>query len=105
VHILGVQDDDDFMRAMALCAAVALPCHEVGQSSPGPLALALEMDCRVLANADHPYRGSECVWAEGKFIRTQMQADGADARGLVHSICGRAVHLCEIPTSNWHNKL
>jgi glycosyltransferase involved in cell wall biosynthesis len=55
VHFLGVQDDDGFMRAMALCDAVVLPYQEVGQSSSGPLALALELGCRVLASRTHAF--------------------------------------------------
>ncbi|HET6606236.1 MAG TPA: hypothetical protein VFG62_06185 [Rhodopila sp.] len=55
VHFMGVQDDDGFMRAMALCDAVVLPYQEVGQSSSGPLALALEMGCRVLASRTHAF--------------------------------------------------
>jgi glycosyltransferase involved in cell wall biosynthesis len=50
VHFLGVQNDEGFMRAMALCDIVVLPYLEVGQSSSGPLSLALEMGCRVLAS-------------------------------------------------------
>ena len=50
VHFLGVHNDEGFMRAMALCDAVVLPYLEVGQSSSGPIALALEMGCRVLAS-------------------------------------------------------
>jgi hypothetical protein len=49
VHFLGVHDDQTFMRAMALCDVVVLPYPEVGQSSSGPIAIALEMGCRVLA--------------------------------------------------------
>jgi hypothetical protein len=48
--------------------------------------------------------GSDWVRAEGKFIRTQMQADSADERGLVPSICSRPVHLCQIFASNWPNE-
>lgn len=55
VHFMGVQDDDGFMRAMALCDAVVLPYQEVGQSSSGPIALALEMGCRVLASRTHAF--------------------------------------------------
>jgi glycosyltransferase involved in cell wall biosynthesis len=50
LHFLGVHDDEGFMRAMALCDAVVLPYLEVGQSSSGPIAMALEMGCRVLAS-------------------------------------------------------
>ena len=38
------------MRAMAVCDMVVLPYLEVGQSSSGPIAIALEMGCRVLAS-------------------------------------------------------
>jgi glycosyltransferase involved in cell wall biosynthesis len=50
VHFLGVHNDEAFMRAMALCDTVVLPYLEVGQSSSGPIAMALEMGCRVLAS-------------------------------------------------------
>ena len=50
VHFVGVHDDEAFMQAMALCDMVVLPYREVGQSSSGPIAMALEMGCRVLAS-------------------------------------------------------
>ncbi len=50
VHFMGVHDDENFMRAMALCDVVVLPYLEVGQSSSGPIAMALNMGCRVLAS-------------------------------------------------------
>jgi glycosyltransferase involved in cell wall biosynthesis len=50
VHFLGVHNDEGFLRAMALCDTVVLPYLEVGQSSSGPIAMALEMGCRVLAS-------------------------------------------------------
>ena len=50
IHFLGVHTDEAFMRAMALCDMVVLPYLEVGQSSSGPIAMALEMGCRVLAS-------------------------------------------------------
>ena len=50
VHFLGVHNDETFMRAMAVCDMVVLPYLEVGQSSSGPIAMALEMGCRVLAS-------------------------------------------------------
>jgi glycosyltransferase involved in cell wall biosynthesis len=50
VHFMGVLGDDDFARAMAICDAVVLPYMEVGQSSSGPIAIALEMGCRIIAS-------------------------------------------------------
>lgn len=50
LHFMGVLDDAQFMTAMALCDTVVLPYLEVGQSSSGPIAMALEMGCRVIAS-------------------------------------------------------
>ncbi|MDW8315606.1 MAG: hypothetical protein RMK64_11595 [Rhodovarius sp.] len=50
VHFMGVLDDDGFARAMAICDAVAMPYVEVGQTSSGAIALALDMGCRVIAS-------------------------------------------------------
>lgn len=50
VHFLGVHNDEGFMQAMALCDVVVLPYLEVGQSSSGPVSMALEMGCRVLVS-------------------------------------------------------
>jgi glycosyltransferase involved in cell wall biosynthesis len=50
LHFMGVLDDSQFMSAMALCDSVVLPYLEVGQSSSGPIAMALEMGCRVIAS-------------------------------------------------------
>ncbi|HEX2942274.1 MAG TPA: hypothetical protein VHO91_14590 [Rhodopila sp.] len=50
VHFMGVHNDESFMRAMALCDVVVLPYLEVGQSSSGPMSMALEMGCRVIAS-------------------------------------------------------
>lgn len=55
LHFLGVHDDEGFMRAMALCDVVVLPYLEVGQSSSGPISLAMEMGCRVLASRTHAF--------------------------------------------------
>ncbi|WP_439594915.1 hypothetical protein [Falsiroseomonas sp.] len=50
LHFMGVLDDAQFMTAMALCDTVVLPYLEVGQSSSGPIAMAVEMGCRVIAS-------------------------------------------------------
>jgi hypothetical protein len=49
--------------------------------------------------------GPDQVGAEGKFMPTQMQADGADERGLVRSICGRPFTCCRILDLDWQNAL
>ncbi|MGX9965099.1 hypothetical protein ACVFYP_17345 [Roseomonas sp. F4] len=50
LHFMGVLDDSQFMTAMALCDTVVLPYLEVGQSSSGPIAMAVDMGCRVIAS-------------------------------------------------------
>ncbi|MGK7870473.1 hypothetical protein [Falsiroseomonas sp. E2-1-a20] len=50
LHFMGVLEDSQFMSAMALCDSVVVPYLEVGQSSSGPIAMALEMGCRVIAS-------------------------------------------------------
>ncbi|WP_426959656.1 hypothetical protein [Muricoccus radiodurans] len=50
IHFMGALPDAEFARAMAVCDVVAMPYHEVGQTSSGALALALDMGCRVIAS-------------------------------------------------------
>lgn len=49
IHFMGVLNDEEFMTAMAVCDAVVLPYLEVGQTSSGPIAMAVDMGCRVVA--------------------------------------------------------
>jgi glycosyltransferase involved in cell wall biosynthesis len=50
VHFMGVLNDEGFMNAMSLCDVVVLPYMEVGQSSSGPISIATDMGCRVIAS-------------------------------------------------------
>lgn len=50
IHFMGALSDAEFARAMAVCDVVAMPYREVGQTSSGALALALDMGCRVVAS-------------------------------------------------------
>ena len=50
VHFMGVLADADFAAAMAVCDTVVLPYLEVGQSSSGPISVALDMGCRIIAS-------------------------------------------------------
>lgn len=50
VHFMGALDDADFLAGMAICDAVVFPYLEVGQSSSGPISLALELGCRIIAS-------------------------------------------------------
>ena len=49
IHFLGPQTDEDFARAMCLCDAVVMPYLEVGQTSSGPISIALDMGARIIA--------------------------------------------------------
>ncbi len=55
IHFLGAQTDEDFMRGMAMCDAVVLPYREVGQSSSGPMSMALDMGARIIAARNHAF--------------------------------------------------
>jgi glycosyltransferase involved in cell wall biosynthesis len=50
MHFMGALAEHDFLSGMAICDAVVMPYLEVGQSSSGPIAQALELDCRVIAS-------------------------------------------------------
>jgi glycosyltransferase involved in cell wall biosynthesis len=50
IHFGGVLKDDEFAAAMSVCDVVAFPYIEIGQASSGPISIALDMGCRVLAS-------------------------------------------------------
>ena len=50
IHFMGALNDDEFAGAMAVCDMVVMPYLEVGQSSSGPISVALNMGCRVIAS-------------------------------------------------------
>jgi len=49
MHFIGPQTDDGFARGMAICDCVALPYLEVGQSSSGPISIAIDMGAPIVA--------------------------------------------------------
>ncbi len=55
VHFMGTQTDDGLARGMAVCDVVVLPYREIGQTSSGPMSIALEMGARVLASRTHAF--------------------------------------------------
>lgn len=55
VHFMGPLDDDRFAKGMCLCDAVALPYLEVGQTSSGPVSIAVELGCRVAVSRNHAF--------------------------------------------------
>jgi glycosyltransferase involved in cell wall biosynthesis len=106
VHFLGVHNDEAFMRAMALCDVVVMPYLEVGQSSSGPISMALEMGCRVLASRTlaflqfaryHPGQieffdiGNYAELAD--LIRADTPAPGATRRLAFNTETNTAVYL------------
>jgi hypothetical protein len=52
---MGVLDDGEFCTAMAICDSVVLPYVEVGQTSSGPISMALDMGCRVIASRNRAF--------------------------------------------------
>ena len=50
MHFMGALDERDFLAGMAICDAVVMPYLDVGQSSSGPIAQAIELGCRVIAS-------------------------------------------------------
>lgn len=56
VHFMGSQPDEDFYIAMALCDVAVLPYLEVGQSSSGPISVALDMGTRIIASRTAAFR-------------------------------------------------
>jgi glycosyltransferase involved in cell wall biosynthesis len=49
VHYMGALSDSDFPKAMAVCDTVVLPYMEVGQSSSGPISVAVDMQKHIIA--------------------------------------------------------
>ena len=56
VHFMGQLDDQSFLRAMAICDVVVVPYFEVGQSSSGPLSMAVDMRKKVIASRTKCFR-------------------------------------------------
>lgn len=50
VHFMGAQDRDEFLRIMKDCDVVLLPYREVGQTSSGPISMAVELQKRIIAS-------------------------------------------------------
>jgi glycosyltransferase involved in cell wall biosynthesis len=50
VHFMGALSDSDFAKAMAVCDTVLLPYLEVGQSSSGPMSMAVDMGKHIIAS-------------------------------------------------------
>jgi glycosyltransferase involved in cell wall biosynthesis len=55
VHFLGAPSDEDLARAMAISDIAILPYFEVGQSSSGPMSMALEMGAPIIAARNHAF--------------------------------------------------
>jgi glycosyltransferase involved in cell wall biosynthesis len=55
VHFMGALEDDDFLAGMAICDVVVFPYLEVGQSSSGPISIAVELGSRIIASRTHTF--------------------------------------------------
>lgn len=49
VHFMGALSDDDFPAAMTVCDTVLLPYVEVGQSSSGPMSMAVDLRRHIIS--------------------------------------------------------
>jgi glycosyltransferase involved in cell wall biosynthesis len=56
VHFCGALSNEDFNLVMAGCDAVVLPYAEVGQTSSGPAALALDMQKPIYCSRTHCFK-------------------------------------------------
>jgi len=56
VHFMGAMSDREFVRGMAVCDSVVLPYIEVGQTSSGPISMAVELGKHVVASRTHTFR-------------------------------------------------
>jgi glycosyltransferase involved in cell wall biosynthesis len=55
VHFMGAVNDQKFAEGMAVCDIVVFPYLEVGQTSSGPMSMAIELGCRVIASRTLAY--------------------------------------------------
>jgi glycosyltransferase involved in cell wall biosynthesis len=55
IHFLGTLDDADFLAGMTICDVVVFPYLEVGQSSSGPISIAVELGSRIIASRTHTF--------------------------------------------------
>ncbi len=56
VHFCGALENEAFNELMAACDAIVLPYAEVGQTSSGPVAIALDMQRPVYCSRNHCFR-------------------------------------------------
>ncbi len=56
VHFAGALNNDDFRDVMAACDSVVLPYAEVGQTSSGPAAMALNLQRPVYCSRNNCFR-------------------------------------------------
>jgi glycosyltransferase involved in cell wall biosynthesis len=56
VHFCGALGNEEFYRVMAACDAVVLPYAEVGQTSSGPAAIALDLQRPVYGSRTYCFR-------------------------------------------------
>jgi glycosyltransferase involved in cell wall biosynthesis len=95
VHFMGALKDEDFPRAMHVCDIALLPYMEVGQSSSGPMSIAIEMGKPVVASRTkafiqieryHPDRIS--LFEVGNFLELAqvVSAVASDRRALDSTI-------------------
>lgn len=99
VHFMGALTDAEFCAVMALCDATVFPYMEVGQSSSGPITIAVEMGARVIASRTNAFR-SLGRYHEGKI----EYFDIGNYAELATRIAARGINGGKIPELS-HNTL
>lgn len=94
VHFMGALSDEEFYTAMALCDVAVFPYMEVGQSSSGPISIAVEMGTRVIASRTAAFRGFARYHPERvEFFDIGNYAELASRIAAPHTAGGNIVDL------------
>ncbi len=101
VHFMGALSDDAFYTAMALCDVAVFPYMEVGQSSSGPISIAVEMGTRVIASRTAAFRGFARYHPERvEFFDIGNYAELASRIAAPHSAAGKLAALSHDTETN-----
>ncbi|PHS02964.1 MAG: hypothetical protein COA78_19550 [Blastopirellula sp.] len=68
VHFLGSQDRDEFLAIMNECDAAILPYRDVGQTSSGPISMAVDLSKRIIASRTSAF----CEFSKYHPIRLEL---------------------------------
>ncbi len=99
VHFCGALDNDEFNNVMLACDAVILPYAEVGQTSSGPAALALDMGrpiycshTKCFSELDRYQPGAITFFEVGNYIELAEKVSNREAENPTR-VAARASYL------------